>query len=192
MGGEMDFLDGAERESGDPVRAVKWMRKAAREGVAKAQNQLGVLYEKGLGVQKSQKQSVNWYRRAAEQGHPAALFNMGRMCCLGPSPDYKTAFAWYLKSADQGNAEAQFQLGKMCEQGQGISSPDHLKAFNWYQEAAQKGNPKAQYALGVLYKTGLGVEKNNENASRWFHRADEKGSLPAWGALEKMKYSASA
>jgi TPR repeat protein len=35
---------------------------------------------------------------------------------------------------------------------------------------------------------GLGIEKNNEEATLWFHRAAEQGSLPAWGALKKIKY----
>ena len=87
-----------------------------------------------------------------------------------------------------GNAEAQYQLGKMYEQGQGIASRDYSQAFGWYQKAAEQGNAKAQYALGVLYQTGRGIEKNNDNANLWFQRADEKGSLPAWGALEKIKH----
>jgi TPR repeat protein len=38
---------------------------------------------------------------------------------------------------------------------------------------------------------GWGIEKNIEHASLWFHRAAEKGSLSAWGALEKIKYFSS-
>ena len=47
-------------------------RKAAEQGDAKAQYNLGVCYANGDGVQKNLKQAVFWYRKAAEQGNAFA------------------------------------------------------------------------------------------------------------------------
>ena len=48
--------------------AVKWYRKAADQGHAKAQYNLGWCYANGEGVAKNISEAVKWYRKAAEQG----------------------------------------------------------------------------------------------------------------------------
>jgi TPR repeat protein len=56
-----------------PCRApVAWFRKAADQGLAEAQTDLGWAYENGAGVPQDNTQAVAWYRKAAEQGHPEA------------------------------------------------------------------------------------------------------------------------
>ena len=54
--------------SQDYSEAVKWYRKAAEQGDAGAQNDLGVCYDNGQGVNKDYTEAVKWYRKAAEQG----------------------------------------------------------------------------------------------------------------------------
>ena len=52
----------------DYVAAAQWYRKAAEQGNAPAQSNLGIMYENGRGVEKDPAQAVEWYRKAAEQG----------------------------------------------------------------------------------------------------------------------------
>jgi len=52
----------------DAAEAVKWYRKAAEQGHALAQTNLGFMYEKGDGVPKDAAEAVKWYRKATEQG----------------------------------------------------------------------------------------------------------------------------
>ncbi|MFN8923757.1 MAG: tetratricopeptide repeat protein, partial [Sphingobacteriia bacterium] len=47
-------------------------QKAAEQGHANAQYNLGQLYEQGEGVEPSYDQAMHWYRLAAEQGHYTA------------------------------------------------------------------------------------------------------------------------
>ncbi|MGR5554634.1 tetratricopeptide repeat protein, partial [Vibrio alfacsensis] len=63
--------------------AVKWYRKAAEQGHASAQCNLGVMYAKGDGVLENDKEAVKWYRKAAEQGDADAQFNLGVMYAKG-------------------------------------------------------------------------------------------------------------
>ncbi|MBQ9771958.1 MAG: sel1 repeat family protein, partial [Lentisphaeria bacterium] len=49
-----------------------WYRKAAEQGNALAQYNLGVCYENGEGVQKDLVQAVFWFRKAADQGYAQA------------------------------------------------------------------------------------------------------------------------
>jgi TPR repeat protein len=54
---------------GDYAKAATMLRKAAEEGYAAAQNNLGVINETGKGVPQDYTNAVTWYRQAAEQGH---------------------------------------------------------------------------------------------------------------------------
>ena len=58
--------------TGRPVRAK------AEKGGPKAQNELGeALYLGKLGVTRNPAEAVKWFRKAAEQNHPAAQSNLG-------------------------------------------------------------------------------------------------------------------
>jgi TPR repeat protein len=50
----------------DYEQAVYWWKKAAEQGHAQAQNNLGGCYAQGLGVAQDYTQAVYWYTRAAE------------------------------------------------------------------------------------------------------------------------------
>ena len=63
----------------DYAEAVKWYRKAADQGDAAAQFNLGVMYATGQGVPQDYAEAVKWYRKAAEQGHAGAQYNLGVM-----------------------------------------------------------------------------------------------------------------
>jgi TPR repeat protein len=41
---------------------VQWYREAAQQGLASAKNNLGAMYEAGLGVPKNYVEAVNLYR----------------------------------------------------------------------------------------------------------------------------------
>lgn len=56
----------------DDKEAVKWFRKAAEQGFATAQSNLGWMYEKGRGVPQDDKEAIKWYRKAADQGNKFA------------------------------------------------------------------------------------------------------------------------
>ncbi|MEZ9417619.1 tetratricopeptide repeat protein, partial [Vibrio sp. 10N.286.49.E1] len=62
-----------------------------------AQYNLGLSYERGVGVIQDYKEAVSWYRKAAEQGHALAQNNLGVMYeeGRGVSQDYKEAVSWY-------------------------------------------------------------------------------------------------
>ncbi|GHT63435.1 hypothetical protein FACS189451_10160 [Bacteroidia bacterium] len=47
-------------------------KKAAEQGAAIAQYELGLCYENGKGVTKDYSQAAYWYKKAAEQGDAIA------------------------------------------------------------------------------------------------------------------------
>ena len=60
----------------DFAKAAHWFRLAAEQGLAAAQNNLGVRYYKGQGVETNYVEAVKLYRKAAEQGLPDGLVNL--------------------------------------------------------------------------------------------------------------------
>lgn len=64
-----DFEDGMTAyERKDYAKALPLLRKAADQGVASAQFNLGVMYLVGQGVTRDDKQAVSWFRKGAAQG----------------------------------------------------------------------------------------------------------------------------
>jgi TPR repeat protein len=84
--------------------AAHWYRKAAEQGNANAQSNLGLLYAEGRGVPRDHGVAADWYRKAAEQGHGRAQYNLGIMYADGRGllTDYEAAGDWFQKAADQG------------------------------------------------------------------------------------------
>ena len=99
----------------DKKEAVKWFRKAAEQGAARAQFALGDCYYKGEGIEQDEKEAVKWYRKAADQGLADAQYNLG-VCYYdgkGVEEDKKEAVKWFGKAADQGDADALKELRRI-------------------------------------------------------------------------------
>ncbi len=56
-----------------------WYRKAAEQGHALAQTNLGIMYEEGQGVGQDYKEAVGWYSKAAERGSDYAKDALKRL-----------------------------------------------------------------------------------------------------------------
>lgn len=78
----------------------KWLPEAEK-GKAEAQNNVGEIYEKGLGRPPDYAQAAAWYRKAADQGFPRAQTNLGFLYekGLGVSQDAREAFRWNRQAA---------------------------------------------------------------------------------------------
>jgi TPR repeat protein len=63
----------------DTVKAVEFFRKAAIQGNADAQNNLGAMYHLGEGVTKNIAKAKEWYTKAAAQGNVDAQANLDTM-----------------------------------------------------------------------------------------------------------------
>jgi TPR repeat protein len=96
----------------DPELAAGWFFRAAEQGLADAQFNLGLMYANGEGVEKDMTQAVELFKKAAEQGHVDAQNNLGAMYFTGEGVERneKKAIGWFEKAAAQGNADAQANL----------------------------------------------------------------------------------
>lgn len=150
----------AKAEAGDPAAAVVlgeiyskgkqapqsfqtaavWYRKAADQGVAKAQRRLGMLYEMGLGVHRAFPEAAAWYLKAAEQGDIVAQYCLASMYARGrgiPS-NSQEALKWYHRAAQLGDSLSRYNLAERYARGRDVS-PDQVEAYKWYSLAADQG-----------------------------------------------------
>jgi TPR repeat protein len=102
--------------------AYKEFRASAEEGHADSQFNLALMYERGIGVAKDEKEAVVWYRRSALQGNSAAQFNLGVLYenGRGTKVDFAKANEWYRKASAQGDALAIGNLGMLYVRGEGV------------------------------------------------------------------------
>ena len=62
---------------------MKWYQKAADQGLAKAQYNLGFRYYKEQGVPKNYAKAMKWFKKAADQGYASAQHDLGEMYDYG-------------------------------------------------------------------------------------------------------------
>ncbi|HEX2257182.1 MAG TPA: tetratricopeptide repeat protein [Afifellaceae bacterium] len=141
---------------------------------------------------------------AAEKGHPAALWKLGRMYATGDlvAEDDKKALELFSKVANEyadGNphgpdapfvSDAFVTLGSYYQQGiPGAVTADPGRARRYYSYAASYfGDPDAQYSLAGMFLGGQGGAKNARQAARWFKLAARKGHVGAQAEFGHMLY----
>jgi TPR repeat protein len=138
LGGQFeDAINAYER--GDYAAAFRSMKPLAEKGDARAQHNLGVMYDYGRGIPQDYHKAWKWYRRAAEQGLPEAQHNLGLMHYHGQGipQSYTDAANWYRRAAEQGMPDSQVNLGIMYYEGQGVSK-DYVLAHMWLNLAASQ------------------------------------------------------
>lgn len=96
----------------DLEAAAGWFYRAAEQGHAGAQFNLGLLFAEGQGVPQDSAKAAEWFTKSAEQGNVDAQNNIGVMYLIGEGveKDTQKALEWFEKAAAQGNEDAQENL----------------------------------------------------------------------------------
>ena len=166
------------------LEAIKYYLAAADRGHAGAMNDLGGVFEYGIGVPKNFATALMWYERAAEFGHAGAMAHLGQLSEDGfdVPQDLANARHWYEKAAALGNAASMNNLANLFRYGRGVV-PNLPAAANWYLKAAQLGVASAMNSLGELSEGGTGVPQSYQTARGWYQKAADLGNADAMGNL---------
>ena len=167
-------------QAGDFGRALTWYQRAAAQGYAAAQSNIGVLYIHGWGVPLDYAQAKSWFEKAAAQGNADAEVDLGSLYVhgVGVTRDYAEAMTWYQKAAAQGNGDAEDNIGAMYQNGWGVTL-DYGQAMTWFEKAAAEGNATAEYVLGLMFSRGEGATKDDDQARAWMQKAAAAGNAGA-------------
>lgn len=187
----------------------RWVRFASQGG-AEEFFHLGSMFERGVTVEKSQKQSRLWFQKAAELGHVEAAAALARSY-HDTAPDI--AAGWYLQAAKAGHAAARHALAQPALR-HAAAGLEPIQQFYWSAMAASQGLPQAQFSLAETlhneadtlrselllaaahaglpaaqfavaerYAKGEGVDQDWFEACRWYQMAAEQGHAQAQCAL---------
>jgi uncharacterized protein len=169
----------------DGKESIRWITKAANQGYAPAEYELGKIYLYGRGIEADYAQALLWERKAAEQGDPRAQRDLAFMYERGLGVEHDAAQTATLnrKAAEKGDPRAQLRLAQALESGDGVTK-DENEAELWYIKAGVQRVPEAQLSLARIYakKTPTQCGKTIE----WYVRAAESGDAQAMFELGKL------
>lgn len=153
-----------------------------------------------------QNASLSALQYAAEGGHPAAQWKLGRMYADGidvPRDDLR-AFEYFSKIANQHAedspaapqasivANAFVALGRYYSAGIANTrvKADPARAREMFSYAASYfGNAEAQYDLARMYLNGVGTQRDPKYGARWLGLAAQKGQHQAQALLGQMLFN---
>jgi len=162
---EMYYLGrgGVDQNFGE---AAIWYEKLAKQGDARAQTSLGLLYARGYGVAKNMDTARKWWSFAAAQNDPGAQYNLGVIYSKGEDvpQDYPQAVQWLNRAAQRGHIQAQHNLGLLYYEGKGVER-DPLRAYFWLKVAALQGDDESQAPLNVVAK-GMSADQIRQAESQ--------------------------
>lgn len=157
---------------------VGQLQQQARQGDARAQNDLGVFYRDARGgLSRNDAEAARLFKLSADQGNAIAQVNLGALYATGrgvPKDDVE-ALRLYRLAANKGNARGQNNVGSFYQNGRGGLVKDDREAARYYRLASDQGDVFGQTNLGYLYETGRGVPKNDAEAARLYRLAADRG-----------------
>ena len=187
----------------DEIDAIRF---AAEQGDVKAQSNLGLMYDQGLGVPQNYAEAVRWFQLAAEQGDAGAQCQLGAMYATGKgvSRDQVQAHMWLslAAAAMKPSEHRDFAVRFRDKVAAGLSVEDlalaQELARNWnrynidaihldvIRAAAEQGHPRMQCFLGSRYAAGRDVPRDYAEAAKWFRLAAEQDDVEAQSVLGLM------
>ena len=159
------------------VEILARVRRHVEDGLPEAINWLANRYQSGELVPQSDKKAAKLWKRAAELGNSEAMISLGMMYEEGrgnKKMDMKKAKQLYQAAADKGFAMGQTSLAIMFQ-----TEKNYEEAFKFHMLAAAQGAVVSEYYLGHQFLSGLGVERDVDEAERWFKRSASRGHGPA-------------
>lgn len=144
---------GGQYMKADPVLGIRYLKRLAGQGDLAACEQLGELYETGIGpVRADQKEAVFHYTAAAEKGSVKAQLRLGQLYyALG---DREKAMKYAAMAAERKNPEGVLLLNKL-QHPAGKKQDSSADSDRYLRELADSGNREAMKQLGrQLYSRG--------------------------------------
>ncbi len=193
-------LENGDAKGRDLYYATKNYKDAEGLGYVAALNDLGYMNQEGLIVKdidnllmnRDPKQSVDYYRRAAELGMTLAQYNTGviyRDGIMGEKEDKVKAYRYFSRAAESGYVPAMIETAVALWNGAGIPK-DTERAMTMLKRAVDKGSVRAYYLLGWTYENGKssgGPEEGDPLRSlMWYTRAAELGDSDAFEKVARL------
>jgi TPR repeat protein len=156
------------------------LERAAEQGDAAAQYELGMMYAAGIAVSRNHFTAALWFHQAAEHGHRDAQYEFAERLLNGNGvlPDREQARKWFIQAGLQGHIGAQLRLVRLYENEFNYPQ-DPVEAARWLAKAASSGDESARYTLAWKFEHGRGLAQDYEQAALWYLKSAEQGHTGA-------------
>ena len=173
----------AAKDRGHYATAIRAWLPLAEAGSAEAANNIGHMYEEGLGVAQNYGEAMDWYRKAALQELAQAQHNTGLLYYngYGVAANPREAMRWFRLAANQGLAASEYMLGLAYQSGEGAEL-DYTEARRWFLLSARQGYADAQMMYAYMLLAGDGDSEREAAPARayvWAQGASRHGQQGA-------------
>ena len=170
---------------GNYLEAVPVLKRYAAQNDVGAAFVLAKLYQRGLGVEKSEQIAAGYLLANANFGHGPSQIALGE---VREKTNPSGAIEMYKKAAAEGNPLGNVKLGNIYENGL-LGKRVNLKlAFSNYQKAAEANNALGIYNLARCYDQGIGTSPNELLATRTFLKSAKQGVSMAQVKMAKRYF----
>ena len=183
--GDIAWMLGQMHHAGEGVeknieQAFLYYRKAAEQGLPKAQTALGEIYYNGLfGFSPNTDIATRWLDLAIEQNHAPAKILKGNMLLEQVTKTTtRQAQALYREAIAQGQPRAYCELGMMYDNN--FANVSVSQGIDLLTLGAEAGQAKCMFMLGLTYEV---MQEEYEQSRKWYLRAIEAGSSAAMSNL---------
>lgn len=209
------FFNAMDTDKSKQDSAFKVAQQEAEQGNPQAALLLGLMYDRGIGVDASPSNAVAWYQKAGN--NLVSQFVLGTYYSLGSgiSQDKEKGLQLLQASADAHFAYADLNLAVLHQQEGSAFLPQLNKALalgnakagllladyylslasndtqmqqarDIYLRFAEKGDKEAQLKLAYMHEKGLGGQADAQNAFRWYSLSAEQGQPMAQYLLGRL------
>ncbi|WP_417454697.1 tetratricopeptide repeat protein [Kiloniella sp.] len=163
-----------------------WFRLASK-GYAPAQLELQRKYFKWFDTEHFDQVQL-WLKEAAESGYAPAQVQYASDLAVYSFEDegLQQVYHWYKRAADQGLNRAVAEVISAHVHGKGVPK-SHKKAEELTIHYAQQGSEYAQFQLGYWYEHGFLVEKDLDQAHKWYQKSADQNYWLAIEAMERLQ-----
>ena len=134
----------------------------ANSGDKNAQYDMGYVYEWGRGIAENKAMAINWYTKAANNGHLKAMKTLYSHYVFKQS-DVQTGIFWMEKAAKHNDWYSYGKLGWYYYEGQGTSK-NYSKAVECFTIGAEHNDSGSINGLAYCYAYGKGVSRDFNKA----------------------------
>jgi TPR repeat protein len=158
-------------------RAVDFYNQAHLRGSVNGTFNLGVCYQRGLGVEQSLSTARALYLTAIEKGNSElsvrAMVNLANMA--DDAGSFEEAILWYQRGVEKGSPFAMYNLAVSYREGRGVAK-DLEKSKSLLKKAAACGDSESMFFLGVIAEED---ESDGAAAATWYEKAADGGHATA-------------
>ena len=150
----------------EPQKGIAYYELAAKENHPVAWNNLGALYQNGIGFAFDIKKAIKAFTKAVALGDAMALVNLGDLYYFGThvKEDSKKALNYYLKA----EKNYLYNYDKIAELYYQLRNYEELLVY--LKKDYDKSYSSIYY--GILYEHGMGVKADVKKAIRYFEQAN--------------------